>query len=275
MLANTLRRRFLWLAVALLLLACFDSHAAYISEIDQGGPAGRGIELSQVDSASDYTLVFIDANAQVLSRFGAVVDVMHLQAGSGYGGVAMVTDSAWPGEPTRTLPLSSVSLASGDSTLNFNLSRLLIVMQGDIDVRRYDRPVTDALASARFDPTAVTDWLVLGSGDLATAYQSNGYDIAGINAALGIDLLTRLADKDAGRVIARTNLPGQPIDMDQVFIGDPDVTQAFAVDADHNYAYTPGEANLPLINHTPEPGSLSLLAMGLAALTRRATPRRP
>jgi len=245
-------------------------HAAYISEIDQGGPAGRGIELSQVDSGSAYTLVFIDGNAHVPTRFGAVVDVLHLPAGTGYAGVAMVTDSAWPGDPGRSTPLSSLSLASGDATLNLNLSRLLIVMQGDIDVRRYDRPVTDPLAAARFDTAAVTDWLVLGSGDLASQYQSNGYNIGDINNKLGIDLLARIADKDQGRVIGRTNFSGQAIDMDQFFVGDPDATSMrFAVDGQHDYVYTPGQNNLPLITHMPEPGSLSLLGLGLLVLARR------
>jgi len=135
--------------------------SAYISEIDQSGPAGRGIELSDINSTSAYTLVFMDANPYTSLSFGTVVDVMHLSAGAGLGGVAMVTEKAWPADPALTVALSSatVSLASGASTLNLSLNRLLVVMPGNIDIRRFDNPMSDSAALTRYKAGAVADWL--------------------------------------------------------------------------------------------------------------------
>lgn len=258
------------------LFAIGSAQSAYISEIDLGGPeapAGQGIELSNVDPASDYTLLILDANPYSTSAFGQVLDVIHLPAGVGLAGVAMVTDVAWPVSTAATTPLASLSPASGDLTLNFAWSRLLVVMQGQSDVLRLDKPLADLAAGSRYDPAVVTDWLVLGDGDIEPLYQTKGHDIADINATLGIDLLDRVINKKTGRVIARTNEPDQAIDMDAFFIGDPDPTsQQFDVDGQWSYTYSPSMSNLPLAAHLPEPNSLAILALSLALAGNR--PRR-
>ena len=262
---------------ALALLVCvsliWTSHAAYISEIDLGGPhspAGQGIELSQVDPASDYTLLIMTADATSTAAFGLVLDTIYLPAGSGRGGVAMVTDQPWPGDGTATIPLASTG--ASNSSLPLNHSRLLVLMQGQSAVRQLDNPASeDPAAAARYDALAVADWLVLGHGDLASDYQNTGHDIAVINTRLGIDLLSRIVDKDGGSVIGRTNAPAQVLEMDTFFVGTPDTARQFEVAGEFLYTYTPGAANLPL-TQLPEPGSFAALAI-LAGLCLRRSRR--
>lgn len=238
------------------------AQAAFISEIDLGSPtspAGQGVELSQVDPASDYTLLIMNADATSPFAFGMVLDVIHLPAGSGLAGVVMVTDAPWPDNTASTIPIASTD-ASG-SSLSLSQTRLLVVMEGDSLVKRFDNPTgTDAAAIARYDAAAVTDWLVLGHGDLASNYQNAGHDIDNINSKLGIDLLGRLIDKDDVSVIGRTNAPDQPMDMDVFFAGTPDAARQFDVAGGYRYTYTPGMSNLPL-TQLPEPGSLATLAI--------------
>ena len=246
-----------------------SAYAARISEIDLGGPAGQGIELSNAASPTGHTLLILDASPYVPTRFGNVLDVIHLPTNPRPDGVVMITDNPWPSDPALTTVLSTLAPASGSTELAFNLSRLLIVMDGISATTRFDNPVTDPLSAGRYDASAVTDWLVLGSGDHAGPYQAGAYDIAGINAALGIDLLSRIVDKDDGRVIGRASHPGQALDMDTFYVGDPDASGLFAADAGHNYVYTPGLENVPLLANLPEPNSLVLLGLGALCVCRR------
>lgn len=254
----------------LAVLVGLPASAAFISELDQGGPAGRGIELTGLDPDAGATLLFIDANPYLPQAFGKVLDTLHLPGSVGVGGVAMATESDWPGRDAAFVTLDAVAPASGDDELNLFQSRLIVVMQGQSDVRRLDEPLKSAQAAGRYDPAAVTDWLVLGDGDLSGLYASRGHDIDHINQTLGIALLDRLVDKDAGRVVGRTFPPGEEIDMDRFFVGAPGDDGRFAVDAQHDYFYTPGYGNLPLLEAVPEPSTLGLLAAGLALGARRA-----
>lgn len=248
--------------------------AAYISEIDLGGPtspAGQGIELSQFDSA--HTLLIMEAGA-TSSMFGLVLDVIHLPASIGRADVAMITDVAWPDNTAVTTPLASLSPAPINATLPLSNTRLLIVMQGQSDVRWLDNPLsTDAAAAARYDKNAVTDWLVLTQGESAATFQTN-QDVATIDATLGIDLLSRLVDKGAGRVIGRTVMqdaaPGTGVDMDTFYVGTPDdTTRQFDVPGGYHYTYTPSMANLPLSN-LPEPNTLAIFALAAGLVLRRS-----
>lgn len=244
--------------------------AAYISEIDRGGPGGRGIELMGLDPDAGATLLFIDANPYLPQAFGKVLDTLYVPGSVGVGGVAMVTESAWPGRDAAFVTLDQAAPASGDDELNLFQNRLLVVMNGQSRVQRLDQPLASDPAAARYDPTAVTDWLVLGGGGLAGLYRSRGHDIDLINQALGVSLLDRLVDKDAGRVVGRTHAPGQEVDMDTFFVGAPGDDGRFAVDVQHDYVYTPGFGNWPLLAAAPEPSALALLAAGLALGARRA-----
>lgn len=267
-------RRWIGRAAVLVCALCVavSSHAAYISEIDLGGPAapaGQGIELSQFGSAADHTLLIIDANPTSPSAFGLVLDVIHLPASIGLADVAMVTEQNWPDSTAQTTTLASLNPASGDATFEFNNTRLLVVMQGLSPVKRIDNPLKDAASATRYTAAAVSDWLVLGSGDIATDYQSNGHDIVDINATFGIDLLSRTVDKDLGRIVGRTYLPGDPLDMDSFFVGDPDETsRQFDVTGGYRYTYTPSASNLPL-SQVPEPSSLAALVVAMGLVWRR------
>lgn len=244
----------------------------FISEIELGGPAGNAVELSQLDPSKDHSLLILDANPFTPSNFGTVLGVVHLAAGSTPHSVAMLSESAWPGEPGRTIPLSSLSSPATPAQLNLQFARLLVVMEGQTDVAYLDRPLAAAQDAARYDASAVSDWVVFGSGDLASQYQSNGHDIDAINATLGIDLLSRIADRDDGRVIGRANLPRQPIDMDSLFVGDPDAYNQFKPTHAFRYTYTPGESNLalaPVMVRIPEPTTLGLFALVWAGRGRR------
>lgn len=258
------------LSGCLLLALSLSTHAAYISEIDLGGPAGQGIELSGVDPAADTTVLFIHASPTSTSLFGLVLDVLHVPAGTGRAGVAMVTDNAWPSDPLLTTSLTSLPLESGDASLPLIDHLLLVVMQGSSAVTRFDRPLSDSAANTRYDESTVTDWLVLSTGDQAAAYEAN-HDVASINAALGIDLLSRLVDKHAGQVIGRTHAPDQPIDMDAFYIGDPDPTSnQFTAESRQVYTYTPGMSSLPLAEQTPEPSTLISLGLAFGLVCRRS-----
>lgn len=256
--------------LAALFFSALSVQAAYVSEIDLGGPAGQGIELSQVKPASDYTMLFINASPTSTFLFGMVMDVLHLPAGTGRAGVAMVTDSAWPSAPSLTTPRSSLALESGDATLPLFDHLLLVVMEGRSDVNRFMNPLSDAAANTAYDETAVTDWLVLSKGDQSASYESKS-DLDDINAELGIDLLARLVETDAGRVIARSNEPGQDIDMDTFYSGDPDPTsRQFGIGNEWVYTYTPGMNNLPLAAHLPEPNTLAIFVLSLGLVARRS-----
>lgn len=256
---------------ALAVLACLvlladTTQAAYISEIDLGGPAGQGIELSQFDSAASHTLLIIDANP---TSFGRVFDVIHLPASIGLAGVAMVTETPWPDTTAHTTTLASLNPALGDDKFAFNGTRLLVVMQGQSEVEFLDNPLSDAQSATNYVQSDVVDWLVLTDGDPATLYQARA-DIADINAAFGIDLLSRVVSKSDGRVIGRTNVLENPLDMDVFFVGDPDpdTGQQFDVPGGYRYTYTPSMSNLPL-SQAPEPSSLALLALTLGVVWRR------
>lgn len=258
-------------------LACFCffcvwtpglARAAYISEIDLGGPAGQGVELSQLDPASDYSVLFMSASPTSSSLFGMVLDVLHVPAGTGRAGVAMVTDVDWPGDSALTTPLDAMPLSSGDDALPLMDHLLLVVMQGRTGLERLNNPMSDSEAKARYDATPVSDWLVLSRGDQDGVYEAN-HDIANINAKLGIDLLARLIDTEDGRVLGRTHAPDQTIDMDTFFVGNPDpVSNQFDVDESLIYTYTPGLSRLPLAQ-TPEPGTLVMLGVSVGLACRR------
>ena len=256
-------------AFACLTLLAGTVRAAYISELDLGGPAGKGIELSNVDPDTDYTVLFMSASPTSTFLFGLVLDVLHVPAAAGRAGVAMVTDTPWPGQPTLTVPLNSLGLASGDESLPLNNDLLLVVMSGPTDLARFNNPVTDSVAGLRYDEAAVTDWLVLSSQDNSATYESN-FDVSAVNAELGIDLLRRLVVTTDAEVIGRANLPNESIDMDTFYAGEPDeVSRQFDVDGQYVYTYTPGMSNLPLAAHLPEPGSLLVLAVGSVLCLQR------
>lgn len=253
-------------------LTCPSARAAFISEIDLGGPAGNAVELSDIDPGRDYSLLVIDANPYSVSNFGLVLGVVHLPAGSTPRSVAMLSESAWPGQPGRTTPLDSLSSPPTPGGFNMQYARLLVVMDGLTDAVYLDRPLAAAHDRSRYDASAVTDWVVFGSGDLSLRYQSNGHDIDAINTTLGIDLLERIADRDAGRVIGRANRPGQVMEMDRFFVGDPDARNQFNAGDGFFYNYTPGESNLTLSTiPIPEPATLGLFAFVLLGRRRQRT----
>lgn len=256
------------LACAMLLAG--SARAAFISEIDFGGPAGQGIELSGVFPDKDYTIVFMSASPTSNSLFGMVIDTLYVPAGTGRAGVALLTDTPWPNQPLLAASLASVPLQSGHSQLPLINDLLMVVMDGQTDLQRFNNPVTDPVAAARYDETLVTDWLVLSAGDQSSTYQNN-FDISAVNANLGIDLLSRLFDRGGGSVLARARYPGEVIDMDTFVAGDPDpVSARFDVDnGAYTYKYTPGLDNLPLAVHLPEPGSLMVLGIGSVVCLRR------
>lgn len=236
------------LLVCFICLPALPTGAGYISEIDLAGPAGGAVEVSQMLPASDYTLLMVDANPFSPASFGVVMGVVHLPAGTGQGGLSMVSDTAWPGQPTLTQPLATLESQSANGTLDLRFARLLVLMQGRFEIDLSDRLVNDPEPATPYDPLAVTDWLVVGNGSgQAAQYQNSGHDLPGINSALGIDLLSRLVDRSAGRVIGRTHPVGQAIDLETFYVGDPDATfQQFSVGAQENYTFTPGLENLPL-----------------------------
>ena len=220
-------------------------HAAFISEIDLDSPAGRAVEVSQMQPGSDYTLVVMEANPFSTALFGTVLGVVPLADGLGSGGVAMVSDSAWPGGAVPTVPLASLSPASATATLNLSYKRLLVLLRGQVGVNLLDRPVTQASA---YDSAAVEDWLVMGDGLTGQAYVSGGHDIGQINTALGIDLLARVVDTNAGSVIGRSWLAGEDYDLSLCHVGEPNEANQFDAALDgYLYTYTPGVSNLPLL----------------------------
>ncbi|MGB0766723.1 MAG: hypothetical protein ACPGYV_03330, partial [Phycisphaeraceae bacterium] len=249
--------------LALLLVGCsllpWTTRAAYISEIDRASVAGQAIELSQVDPLHDYSLLILDANPYSPSAFGRVLDVVSLPAGVGLGGVALITDAPWQDEPTRSRPLEDLSVRSGATSLNLLFDRLLVVVEGRSNLQLLQNPVSDPIARATYQATTTTDWLVLGQSGLDALYARSGHDLDAINDALGIDLPARLIDKAAGRVVARTNAPGLPMDKDVFFSGDPNASQQFEVGDELLYTATLGLNNLPLQTQVPEPaGSVTL-----------------
>lgn len=252
-----------------LFIAASQARSAYVSEIDFGGPGRQGIELSQVDPTQDYTLLFMSASPTSSFLFGMVLDVLHVPAGAGRAGVAMVTDGVWSSDPALTTPLDTLPLASGNVALPLIDHLLLVVMQGRSNLERFNNPLSQGLAKARYDTTLMTDWLVLSRGDQVSAY-GKAHDVDRINAELGIDLFARLVDKGAGRIIGRTHQSGQAIDMDTFYVGQPDpVSKQFDVDESLAYTYTPGFAGLPLVRHSPEPSTLVMLSLSLGLVCRR------
>jgi len=246
-----------------------SSGAAYISELFQSGPAGQAVEITGIGSTG-ATLAIIDAGRFNPSGFGRVLEVLHLEAGM-TGPVALISDQAWPNNQVDAIPFATLGPASSNPTLNLGFDRLLVVFDGQVGVQLNDNPLTTQTAADRFETQAVGDWLAIGAGDLGAAYQANaGFNLATINQTLGIDLLARIADRDGGSVIARTNAPGQPLDLGTAFVGEPDGNGRFDVGGGFAYRTTPGVANLPLIP-VPEPsaGLLLLAGMGLAGRGRR------
>ncbi|XAM00867.1 PEP-CTERM sorting domain-containing protein [Phycisphaeraceae bacterium D3-23] len=247
-------------------------HAAYISEVFQSGPAGQGIELSGIDPAQGATLAILDGSRFSTSGFGRVLELIHLPADPGGPPVVLITDMAWPDASVQPIPLADVPHASSQTTLALGgslLDRLLVVFDGETDLLLDDNPVNTSDAQMRYDASTVTDWLAIGPGDLSSGYGSSPHNIAGINSALGIDLLARTADRQAGQVIARANTPGQALDLDVLYVGDPDVTGHFDAGGSLVYRTTPGHANLPLLHPAPEPGSAAVLLTGAVLLMRR------
>lgn len=204
----------------------------------------------------DYTLLLLDANPYSPSVFGTVRGFVHLPAGSGGAdGVLMVSESVWPTDPLLTQPLAGLSPPPLMSGLDLAFARLLVLVRGQADVAMFQPLIADPPTLAEYDPDDVTDWLAFGNGELAPLYASNGHNVGLINGTLGIDLLQRLIDKDSGRVIGRTNLPGSAIDYDTFYAGDPDpISDQFRVEqGQYDYTYTPGKAGLPLLV-VPLPG---------------------
>ncbi len=255
--------RGLFRAAACLLLAG-PARAAFISEIDLSSPAGRAIEFSDLDPATDYTLLIIDANAFSPANFGRVRGVVTLPAGIGVTEVVMVSDSVWPGDPGRTTPMSALSPPPDPGTLALDFSRLLVLLEGTHGIARSTDLLPDGGEPPLYDADDVSDWLVLGDGAVGPMYQDNGHDIDQINTTLGIDLLSRLVDKNAGPVIGRTKHPGEAIDLDVFFSGEPDAFGKFPVGPNFNYRYTPGLRNTPIESvGVPEPGAALVLGLGL------------
>ena len=221
-----------------------SARGAFISEIDLASPAGRAIEVSQMDDPAGYTLVIMDGNPFSTAPFGTVLGVVPLSAGLGEDGLVMVSDQDWPGGAVTTVPLASLSPASATGTLNLYFNRLLVLLRGQVDVNLLDRPVTQ---NSAYDSSAVEDWLVLGSGLSSEMYVNSGHNLAQINASLGIDLLSRVVDTGEGSVIGRSWLLGEPMNLETFHIGIPDPAKQFEASvASHLYTYTPGQDNLAL-----------------------------
>ncbi|MEM9415580.1 MAG: PEP-CTERM sorting domain-containing protein [Planctomycetota bacterium] len=253
-------------------LCAGPAHAAYISEVFQSGPAGQAIELTGVDPAQGATLAILNGSRYDTNGFGQVLELIHLPASTATPPVVMISDQPWPDASIQTTPLASSTHASALTTLALGGSlfdRLLIVFEGGTDLLLGDNPARDTNTQARYNTDAVTDWLAIGPGNLATGYATSSHNIAGINSALGIDLLARTADRQAGQVIARAHAPGDSLDLDVFYVGDPDDTGRFDAGEGMTYRTTPGTANLPLIHPAPEPGSAVLVLLGAAMLARR------
>ena len=263
------------LAVAALLAALGSTaKAATISEVFLSGPAGQALELTGVDDAQGATLAIHNGSRIDPNGFGQVLDIVHLPQGGGWNPVVLITDSAWPGGTVPTTLTDDVNLDPLRTTLNFGgtgFDRLFVVFDGATTLQLGDNPTRGGVAADRYDATAVTDWLALGPTGLAGAYdaQYTDLELAELNTALGIDLLTRTAERSAGSVFARTNAPGQPLDPDTTFVGNPDANGRFLVGPGLAYRTTPGVANVPLIEVLPEPGSATALVLGGLFLGRR------
>lgn len=259
------------LPVVLAGTSALPAAGAYVSELFQSGPAGQAVELTAVDDAMGATLAILNGSRFDAGGFGQVLEVIHLPADAGWSPVVHLTDAPWPGGTVPATPLADLNPASGSDTFllgTAGFDRLLVVFDGVIDLQLGDSPLNDVNAAARYDATAVTDWLAIGPAGLGSAYQTNGYDLDHINATLGIDLLDRIADRSAGQVLARTHAPGQPLDLNQAWVGDPDANGRFDVGGGLAYRITPGLANVPLIDTVPEPGTLAGLLIGLAVWGR-------
>ncbi|MFI4861206.1 MAG: hypothetical protein ACIAXF_11045 [Phycisphaerales bacterium JB063] len=254
-----------------------QAHAAYISEIYQSGPAGQAIEISSVDPAQGVTLAILNGSRYDPHGFGMVLEVIHIPVNTSTLGdprVVLITDLPWPDASVQATPLTEIDNASSHDALPLGTSifdRLLLVFDGHADLRLGENPVNDSLPAARYDADALTDWLAIGPSNLAASYLGSTLDIDAVNATLGIDLLSRIVDRQTGQVIARAQLPGVPLDMDVFYAGNPDANSRFDVAGGLSYRTTPGTANLPLfVNPAPEPGSLSvLLASGTLLIRRR------
>ncbi|MFN3165936.1 MAG: hypothetical protein ACE37H_02615 [Phycisphaeraceae bacterium] len=225
--------------------------AAFISEIDLDSPAGDAVEVSAIGPGEDYTLVVMDASPFRFSSFGRVMSVAPLSAGVGTNGVALVSDTAWPGGQVPAIPLASLSPTPPTATLNLNFARLVVLMQGIVDLDVFQRPFDQP---AGYDPLAVVDWVVMGEGLSASTYANSGYDLSLIGATLGVDVTQRVADTDQASVIGRGAVQGQAIDLSVLHVGEPDTNNQFdAATPAHRYVYTPGYANLALIPDGPDP----------------------
>ncbi len=258
--------------LVLLLVGAVDSaRAAYISEIDLGGPAGRAVELSELEAGKSYSLLVLDANANYQPAFGRVMGVVVLPAGISTGGVVMVSEQPWPDETGQTVLLSSLPAPTTSSSLNLSFSRLLLLHEGLTDLEVADNVLSPTAVSAGFDASAVEDWVLMGSGPIGAQYLANGYNMASINATLGIDLLSQVADTAAGRVIGRASLAGEAIDPGLLHVGTPNVYKQFLINEDYRYTYTPGAYHAPLLPNRmiPEPGVAWMFGAGLAVCLRR------
>jgi len=262
------------LALAATVAPAPSADAAILSELFLTGPAGQALELTGVDDSQGATLAILDGSRFDANGFGKVLDVVHLQPGQGWSPVVLITDNAWPDPSVPATPVAGLAPASGATTLNLGLSfhdRILVVFDGINPIQVNDQPITDPLANARFNTHAATDWLAFGGPGLAQAYDANYDDtaLADINAALGIDLLSRTADRSAGEVFARTHATGQATDLGTTYVGTPDSAGRFDVGGGLAYRTTPGLANVPLIDTVPEPGTGVALALAGLLMGRR------
>lgn len=259
----------LYLTAAALLAALPTSAAPYISEVYLDSPDGPSIEISDLDTSVGVTLVIADATRYTASGFGKVLDAYYLPPSLNPGPVEMISEGDWPVpiNDRAAATLSHLSPVAGLHLGTAAFDRLLLLYEGTSPLVLSDNPTTDPNANARHAAAPLADYLLLASGDLVSAYTPAV--ISNANTQLGTDLLARSANRSAGTLIARTNLPDQAVDLDQAYIGTPGEDGTFAVSAEYLYYATPGSDNLELLTVTPEPGGLAIFGLAAAVLAGR------